>query len=320
MAKLPKLSVVILTLNEEENILGCLTALAGQHADDFEVIVIDAASTDRTCDIVTGLEPDFPVPLHLEAVPYLIPIGAARNLGVQLARAEHVAYLSADAEPDPDWVDRAIAGLTHHAMVFGRQLHAPRRWTAFAAARGLRYQFPDGHIDNPLPFASNVAAAYRKDVLEAFPFADDANAAEDLLLARRASTAGNTAVYDPRMVVYHHDVTTAREELRKNTREGYAWAVHRGELGTAREVLLWGATLILCAAVSVNRPAVALALPPLLWMPAARRTWRRRNAMTRSHRLAGFLVSPFFDLAFLAHYLRGLTRPTSTHRTTEPTP
>lgn len=317
---LPKLSVVILTLNEEDNIRGCLTALAGQHADGFEVIVIDAASTDRTREVVAEIEKGFPVPLHLEAVPYVIPIGAARNLGVQLARAQYVAYLSADADPDPDWVDRAVAGLAEHAMVFGRQLHAPRRWTPYAAARGLRYQFPEGRIDNPLPFASNVAAAYRKDVLEAFPFADDANAAEDLLLARRAATAGNSAVYDPRMVVYHHDVTTAREELRKNSREGYAWAVHRAELGSARVLLLWGATLALCTAASFSNPRVALVLPPLLWLPAARRAWRRRDAMTTSHRLAGLAVSPVFDLAFLIHYLRGLARPTSSLKATEPKP
>ncbi len=308
---LPALSVVILTLNEEANIRGCLAALAAQHATNFEVIVVDANSQDRTQEIVTELEADFPVPLHLEAVPYLAPIGAARNLGVQLARSDYVAYLSADAEPDPDWVDRALAGLIEYDMVFGRQLHAPRRWTPSAAARGLRYQFPEGPAHNALPFASNVAAAYRKDLLEAFPFADDANAAEDLLLARRAAGAGNTAVYDPRMLVYHHDVTSAKEEWRKNIREGYAWGAHRSELGASRDLLLWGTALAACTAATFVDLRVAFLIPPLLWIPALRRAWRRRHAMARSHMLAGVAVSPFFDLAFLVQYLRGLAHPAS---------
>ncbi len=306
----PALSVVILTLNEEANIAGCLAALTGQHATDFEIIVIDADSHDRTRDIVEEEARASPVPVHLEAVPYLTPIGAARNLGVQLARSENVAFLSADAEPDPDWIDRALAGLRDHAMVFGRQQHAPRRWTASAAARGLRYMFPDGPTANPLPFASNVAAAYKKEVLETFPFADEANAAEDLLLARRAADAGNTALYDPRMLVYHHDVTRPQEELRKNLREGYAWAVHRHELGPSRMLLGWGAALAACGAFSFIMPRALYALPLLWWAPVARRAWRRRHAMAPRHIAAGVLVSPAYDLAFLSHYLRGLLRST----------
>ncbi len=306
----PQLSVVILTLNEEDNIHACLAALAGQHGQDFEVIVIDAASTDRTCEIVMGLEDTYPVPLHFEAVPYLIAIGAARNMGVQLARGSYVAFLSADAEPDPDWVDHALAGLARHAMVFGRQKHAPRKWTASAAARGLRYQFPEDATQNALPFASNVASGYHKDLLERFPFADDANAAEDLLLARRASAAGHTALYDPRMLVYHHDVTRPKEEMRKNVREGYAWGVHRAELGSSSALVLWGVALVACSVLAIASPWVLLAFPPLLWTPALRRAWRRRHAMSIPHILAGVAVSPIFDLAFLSHYIRGLAHQT----------
>src|SRR5262245_10927933 len=125
----PTLSIVLLTLNEERNVREALASLAGQRRRDFEVIVVDAASDDRTVEIVRELQPGFPVPLRLEASRRRLPIGEARNLGVALADADRVAFLSADAELAPDWTARALAALEANDMVFGRQIHAPRTWT-----------------------------------------------------------------------------------------------------------------------------------------------------------------------------------------------
>jgi glycosyltransferase involved in cell wall biosynthesis len=47
-AKMPLISVIILTLNEEQNLPACLESLRGL---DFEVVVVDSGSSDRTKDI-----------------------------------------------------------------------------------------------------------------------------------------------------------------------------------------------------------------------------------------------------------------------------
>ncbi|MDH5792329.1 MAG: glycosyltransferase, partial [Candidatus Bathyarchaeota archaeon] len=46
------LSVIIPTLNEEDNLGQCVKSLAMQTMQDFEVIVADGGSTDRTIDMV----------------------------------------------------------------------------------------------------------------------------------------------------------------------------------------------------------------------------------------------------------------------------
>lgn len=311
----PRLSLVVLTWNEAKNIAACLGSVAGQDTHDVEVVLVDAGSSDATVAIVERLRPTLPFSLMVYVGPSRMPIGEARNLGVALAHAPLVAFLSADAELDPAWVGQAIATLRSADMAFGPQVHAPHRWSLGAAVRGLRYQFPPVATSDPLRFASNVAAAYRRPVLADFPFDPWANAAEDILLAHRASAAGYIAAYNPGMVARHHDVDSLRQEMRKNWREGRGCGQYAAELGVQWPVLAWSMLLLLAgaslAAAAFLGPGLvaALALVALggvLWLPAARRGLRRRRAMPWRNLWAGMLASPLFDLAFLVQYLRGL--------------
>jgi glycosyltransferase involved in cell wall biosynthesis len=304
----PRLTVVLLTWNEERNIAACLQSLAAQREQDFEVVVVDAASTDATAAIVRDAIKHFPVPLRLDVAATRIPIGEARNRGVALAKAPIVAFLSADCEADPHWVEEALQSLRSCDMAFGRQIHAPHAWTVGAAVRGMRYHFPRGPAADPLRYASNVAAAYRKEILKAYPFDAWANAAEDLLLARRAHEAGYHATYNPDMVVRHHDVATSREEMRKNLREGEGWGMYRADLGLFLPVLAWGALLALALLLLVLSPGpeTLLVLLAALWFPAVRRALKHARDMPPKALALGLAASPAFDVAFLITYLRGL--------------
>jgi GT2 family glycosyltransferase len=303
----PSLSVVLLTWNEEANVVACLRSLARQTDGDFEAIVIDAASTDRTVSLVLEQQPDLPFPLGIVVADRKIPIGEARNRGVQLARAPIVAFLSADAEMAPTWIAEARRSLGRSDLAFGRQVHAPPRMTTAAAVRGLRYHFPPGFTGDPLRFASNVAAAYKREVLAQFPFDDWADAAEDLLLARRATSAGFRVAYNPRMVVLHRDVSKVRQEWRKNVREGYGCGLYVGELGVQWMVLAWGLLLLAALGTFAFGPwAGLLASAATLWLPAVRRGATGHHGLARGPALRAVLASPPFDLAFLVNYVRGL--------------
>lgn len=312
----PPLCVVILTWNEEGNIGDCLRSLARQTDTDFETLVLDAGSRDRTVAEAKEAGAALPGGIRIHAGDHM-PIGAARNLAVRLTDAPLVAYVSADVELHPAWTQRARKALAGCDMAFGRQVHAPRRRTVASAVRGIRYRFPEVIPDEPVRFASNVAGVFRREIIERFPFDDEADAAEDLVMALEAQEAGFTACYDPKMVVFHHDVETPRQEFRKTLREGAGWAAYRRRLGLHGAWLAWGAALpvpLVLLPWSVVAGVAGFAV--VLWAPSIRRAMRHHPTMHPLDRAKAVVVSPAYDLAFLATYLRGLTRPPRTRRTT----
>ncbi len=78
-----------------------LSALREQTYSRFEVIVVKGPSTDRTAE---ALEP-FADRARLVDCPEA-SIGRARNVGVQHAAGEIVAFIDDDAIPSPDWLAR----------------------------------------------------------------------------------------------------------------------------------------------------------------------------------------------------------------------
>src|ERR1700694_3240124 len=50
----PAVSIVIPARNEEANLTDCLQSLVSQTSVDFEIIVVDDASTDRTREIASS--------------------------------------------------------------------------------------------------------------------------------------------------------------------------------------------------------------------------------------------------------------------------
>lgn len=318
----PKLSIIILTLDEEDHIGACLTALAHQEDQRFETIVVDANSTDDTVTIVERHQQTAPYPLLLHEAPHRLPVGEARNKGVEMAKADRIAFLSADVEPAPNWTKQALESLNDADLVFGRQLHAPPKRTIAAAVRGLRYHFPDVHDPQPARYASNANAALKRTVPERFPFGDShaAGAVDDLILTQQANEAGYNLAYNPNMVVAHRDVTDINGELSKNLREATGWGVHANHLGYHWPVIDWG-ILLVAALLGLSvfpGPLTLLAVLAILYLPAARRVFRRWDQMPPQDVLIGFLASPPFDLAFLGRYVHAMLLESGTIQTDDP--
>ena len=56
---IPAVSIVIPMYNTEKYIGECLDSILAQTFQDFEVIVVDDCSTDKSCDVVESYLPKF---------------------------------------------------------------------------------------------------------------------------------------------------------------------------------------------------------------------------------------------------------------------
>lgn len=88
---IPIVTVVVLTFNSERYIGRCLRSLARQRFVDFEAIVVDAGSTDRTYEIVELFDDRF---RWLELPDS--DMGAARNYGMKMSRGRYLMFLDSD--------------------------------------------------------------------------------------------------------------------------------------------------------------------------------------------------------------------------------
>jgi glycosyltransferase involved in cell wall biosynthesis len=105
---MPVVSVVIPAYNREKVILRTIASVLVQTYHDFEVIVIDDASTDSTSDIVTSLaEKDERVSLVKHATNK--GAQAARNTGIKNARGEWIAFLDSDDIWVPESLELRVA-------------------------------------------------------------------------------------------------------------------------------------------------------------------------------------------------------------------
>ncbi|MBX4209283.1 glycosyltransferase [Candidatus Parcubacteria bacterium] len=105
-SKAPKISVVIPAHNEEESLPASLRAILAQEYPDFEVIVVDNASSDKTGDVARGFAGDPRVKVVREDKKGLLH---ARERGRREASGDIIVQMDADCLPDPDWLARGSA-------------------------------------------------------------------------------------------------------------------------------------------------------------------------------------------------------------------
>ncbi|MFB2938884.1 glycosyltransferase family 2 protein [Aerosakkonemataceae cyanobacterium BLCC-F154] len=95
---MPKISAIICTHNREKYLGAAIDSLLAQDFPDYEIIVVDNASSDRTREIVQA-RPS--VKYIYESVTGL---SVARNTGAQSATSQILAYLDDDAVASPHWL------------------------------------------------------------------------------------------------------------------------------------------------------------------------------------------------------------------------
>jgi glycosyltransferase involved in cell wall biosynthesis len=142
-----RVSIVTIFLNAERYLVESIESVLAQDFRDFELILVDDGSTDGS----TGIALDYADRCR-QRIRYLEHHGhanrgmsASRNLGVNVARGDLVAFMDADDVWRPYKLTEQVAIFDAHpevAMVCG----AVRYWRSWAG--GEDRIIPTGHIQN----------------------------------------------------------------------------------------------------------------------------------------------------------------------------
>ena len=198
---MPEISIIVRTKNEERWISHCLAMLYQQDRSDFEVILVDNASTDHTVQIAKR----FPLAAVINIDKFLP--GQALNEGIRSSSGRFIVCLSAHCIPkNKDWLsclrrnfddDEKLAG------VYGRQL--PLSFTDPLDKRDLLTFFgQDRRLQVKDYFFHNANSMLRRDVWDKHPFDEDVTNIEDRVWGKAVTSAGFHLAYDPEASVYHY--------------------------------------------------------------------------------------------------------------------
>jgi len=143
------ISVILPAYNAESTIERSLDSLLAQTCTDFEVVIINDGSTDRTSEIAQR---------YVERNPRIRLIHqenrgccGARNTGLRESKGEWVCFVDAD-----DYVEKEFIEVFHQAATTGR---------VDCVVTNFAFQFPSGR-NITYPFKPPVAVMTGEDALK----------------------------------------------------------------------------------------------------------------------------------------------------------
>ena len=193
-------SIIIRTKDEERWIAQCLEGVFSQSYRNFEVILIDNESSDKTREKAKR----FTVGKTITCKDYLP--GKALNMGIKEARGEYVVCLSGHCIPSNDlWLESLVKNVTEKdvAGIYGRQ--EPMAITSDADKRDLLLVFGlDRKVQIKDDMFHNANSLIRRDIWQDIPFDETVTNIEDRVWARKVLQRGYKIIYEPEASVYHY--------------------------------------------------------------------------------------------------------------------
>ena len=233
----PAVSIVVPAFNEELDIERAVRSLAQSAYPQFEVLVIDDGSTDRTREIVRGLQ--LP-PVRLVAQPNS---GKAEALNTGLAHARHDLVVTVDADTvfEPDTLHRLVqpfrdehVGAVSGNTKVGNRRRLLGRWQHIEYVMGFNLDRRMYEVLDCMPTVPGAIGAFRASALREIGGFSGATLAEDTDVTMALGRARWRVVYVQSARAWTEPPTS----LSALWRQRYRWAYgtlqsvwkHRGAL------------------------------------------------------------------------------------------
>lgn len=223
----PLISIIILNYNAGQLLLNCIESVFKSKYDNFEVIVVDNASSDKSHLICKEKFDKIRLISNEKNLGYC----EGNNVGIRNSTGEFVVILNPDTEVETDWLNELLNAHTKN----GEGLYQPKILSlhekdilqstgnmlhlfgfGFARDKGIRDERKRKEIEQ-IGYASgtclftSLSVLNRLELLDPFLFLYH----DDLDLGWRAAQLGIKSFFVPSSVVYHAESYTLKWSSKK---------------------------------------------------------------------------------------------------------
>lgn len=221
----PFVSIIVPAYNEEFVIEATIRSLLNSDYDNFEIIVVDDGSADRTSDVVREHFGDQPL-IRLVTAPNEGK-AAALNLGLRYAKGEVIVALDADTQFPAEtiralarrFVDPEIGAVAGNAKV-GNRINIVTRWQALEYITSQNMDRRAFASLNCITVVPGAVGAWRKELIERCGGFSSDTLAEDQDLTLQIRKLGYKIGYEEAAIGW----TEAPQTLRMLARQRFRWA------------------------------------------------------------------------------------------------
>lgn len=223
--KIPELSIVIISLNEEKNLPKILASIKRQKYKNYEIIISDAGSIDKTleiakqnkCRIVKGGLPS-----------------RGRNNGARVSLGKYLAFLDADVILPSGFLENVMSQIRENKVDIATVRQKPVTKKKMDIFYHHAYNLWQKTMERIDPHSVGTCIIIKRDLFRKIEgFDESIKLAEDHALARKAFRQG------ARFRVLDADILVSTRRLKKEGRGVIAVkfvlaALHRITLGEIR--------------------------------------------------------------------------------------
>ena len=218
-----KISVVIPLFNKCESIKRTLLSLTTQTFKDFEIVIVDDGSTDKSAEIVHSFNDS-----RIRLISQLNSgVSVARNSGIKEAKGEFVAFLDADDEWRPNYLEKVNFLIEKYPECniistdyIQRDVHGREIQTK---VKGIKWNGLHGILDNYFEVASQSnpplwtsAVTIRKKALEEIGgFPVGIKSGEDLLTWARLACRNKIAYSRRPLAIFNIEGYSVKEKPKR---------------------------------------------------------------------------------------------------------
>lgn len=156
-----KVSICITVLNEEKTVGKLLDSLLAQTKKPKEIIIVDAASSDRTVEIIKHRQK------KNKRIKYLIEPGNVahgRNTSIVVARYPIIVQIDAGCTANPDWLEKITSPFKYKEIDVVVGFYSMAAKTPMQKAMNVYHGVPQERFSATTFFPSARSFAFRKKV------------------------------------------------------------------------------------------------------------------------------------------------------------